>query len=1199
MKNIIFNKTKKTCKTIALVLVFAMVINLCSCAAKPDKQEAAQPAVDNSAYAEVVYNDAEKLAAKLQTGVAELKKQVDNSGKKVSKNVSQKADELATLLDTYQQNMDKFFAENREKIASLKSDTLNQRQEAYETMYAEKTAAAKETLADLAGATNTKETKKSLKTLQSLWGEEETPIYGTEPVNVAEEAEITTEEVESLEEYAESMTENSVKSSDKRGAKGEYLELSGETALTDNIKAKAEELATPLNVYNYLKTTIDYELYLGSRKGAGETLDAQAGNDKDQASLLITMLRYLGYPARYVEGTIELDSAQVKNLTGAKDIESGANVLASAGVPITLLSADGKVAAVSLNHTWVEAYVPYTDYRGAGKNTGESRWIPLDTGISQYEEVESVASYLEDKDITVNWNTLLENGDSETIIAQMEQMKERIVGEQSEGSSNLYTRNRIKSSTTVSYLPLSLQYMVLTKKEIYATIKEADSDRVTFTIDGKKLGTYKYAELAGKRITIDYEAETEDDKKALETYGSVFDTPAYLVSMKPVLKFDGEIVAAGNAVILGTTQTLSMKITSCGMENAVNNSVTAGSLYQVTLDGQAITGNDLLSSYEEAVALAESATVESVYSDDYLGKVLDVAGKLYFAQLDAANTIASEMCGVKATRSLSEGMTGYQVRTSSLYGSPVAVSEGSLFIDIDHDSHGVVSLSGSKADEVKFMKVSGMLSSLCENLIWEELTGAESVSTMTVLQTATEQDMELLVINESNYEEMSEKLEADNAVLTDIKKAVKSGKEVTVPTREVTMGDWTGTGYIIMDSETGAGAYRISGGLSNGTTGNLNGGSVTGLVTTEAILGITLLLVDIVELVSCLVSIACMSVIPGGMMVALVIEMVLLTVAVIELVQYIQLYVRFLNGDLEAGEQVVTETMVNASFSIIFSSITWIVKKCGNAVRTKWKESKLQKKMKELFGEAADDVDDDFDIIDDYEDAATGGDSGNSSGKGGTSEDGDKGNSSGDDSGNGSAAGGSARTGGDGSGSGSDAGGSDAGGSGSSGGSGSGDISIGTTTSYKDYKINLSIVEGKVNGQIPVDEYKLIRGRSLQNENSTTMTLGKYLVDESGNVLPEAYTEMAKKYGDAYFDLGNEWGVVKEIYGITDKDMFELFNKPALDYAVESGKTIRFSQDPRLKMYEDDAIADEWRYLMEKYGYIELKKEGEFWYAIK
>ena len=377
------------------------------------------------------------------------------------------------------------------------------------------------------------------------------------------------------------------------------------------------------------------------------------------------------------------------------------------------------------------------------------------------------------------------------------------------------------------------------------------------------------------------------------------------------------------------------------------------------------------------------------------------------------------------------------------------------------------------------------------------------------------------------------------------------------------------------------------------------------LVTTEAIWGITLLLVDIVELVSCLVAIACMSVIPGGTMVALVIEMVLLTVAVIELVQYIQLYVRFLNGDLEAGEQVVTETMVNASFSIVFSSITWIVKKCGNAVRTKWKESKLQKKMKELFGEAADDVDDDFDITDDYEDAATGGDSGNSSGKGGTSEDGDKGNSSGDDSGNGSAVGGSAGTGGSGADSGSETGGSGAGSgsevgeSGSSGASSSGDISIGTTTSYKDYKITLPIVDGKVNGYIPVDEYMSIRGRSLQNEKSTTMTLGKYLVDESGKVLPEAYTEMAKKYGDAYFDLGNEWGVVKEIYGITDKDMFELFNKPALDYAVESGKTIRFSQDPTLEEYKYSAIIDEWMYLTEKHGYIELNKKGEFWYAIK
>jgi transglutaminase-like putative cysteine protease len=36
------------------------------------------------------------------------------------------------------------------------------------------------------------------------------------------------------------------------------------------------------------------------------TLDQMAGNDIDQASLLISLLRYKGIPARYVRGTIEI-----------------------------------------------------------------------------------------------------------------------------------------------------------------------------------------------------------------------------------------------------------------------------------------------------------------------------------------------------------------------------------------------------------------------------------------------------------------------------------------------------------------------------------------------------------------------------------------------------------------------------------------------------------------------------------------------------------------------------------------------------------------------------------------------------------------------------------------------------------------------------------------------------------------------------
>ncbi|MFL0251967.1 hypothetical protein ACJDT4_16225 [Clostridium neuense] len=58
----------------------------------------------------------------------------------------------------------------------------------------------------------------------------------------------------------------------------------------------------------------------------------------------------------------------------------------------------------------------------------------------------------------------------------------------------------------------------------------------------------------------------------------------------------------------------------------------------------------------------------------------------------------------------------------------------------------------------------------------------------------------------------------------------------------------------------------------------------------------------------------------------------------------------------------------------------------------------------------------------------------------------------------------------------------------------------------------------------------------------------------------DSYTVMA---GDTtYFSLGNDCDVVKSKYNITDEDMFDLFNVPALDDAYNANKEIRFSHDP-------------------------------------
>lgn len=52
--------------------------------------------------------------------------------------------------------------------------------------------------------------------------------------------------------------------------------------------------------------------------------------------------------------------------------------------------------------------------------------------------------------------------------------------------------------------------------------------------------------------------------------------------------------------------------------------------------------------------------------------------------------------------------------------------------------------------------------------------------------------------------------------------------------------------------------------------------------------------------------------------------------------------------------------------------------------------------------------------------------------------------------------------------------------------------------------------------------------------------------------------------------------------------MFDYFNKPALDDAINAGKEIRFSHNP--EAYGECALKWEWDYLQEKHGYFALEK---------
>ena len=140
-----------------------------------------------------------------------------------------------------------------------------------------------------------------------------------------------------------------------------------------------------------------------------------------------------------------------------------------------------------------------------------------------------------------------------------------------------------------------------------------------------------------------------------------------------------------------------------------------------------------------------------------------------------------------------------------------------------------------------------------------------------------------------------------------------------------------------------------------------------------------------------------------------------------------------------------------------------------------------------------------------------------------------------------------------------------------------------------DFIDGVKIIDGKVGGKIPVDEFKTIRQSSIKNPYANSMTLGKYTNGQDSYIV---------KAGDnsSYFDMGDEWNAVRKRYNLSYEEMFEYFNKPALKVAIDKGKSVQFSHNP---INDDGFLGMEWDYIKERLNISDesLIEEGGMWYV--
>lgn len=780
------------------------------------RYEKSQPVFDDTV--------SEKLDALVNTSYTKML----SAGKdrQLVKNLAETAlTDLKDIKSAYDQNTEEVNKVAKEIGSDEINGRINQYAEKIESSFNDAQAAFEKL------AANDESTKQDVKALLKLVSDKENITSNASGEKYYPENSVNKKPVIDSVSAMKPASQAAAMSLDDVSAGAAYTALSGDVRIDDAIKAKADELKTPLAVYQYVKNNISFEAYYGSRKGAAGTYYEKAGNDTDTASLLIGMLRYLGYSAKYANGTVRLTGRQVMSITGADNVTSGAQILANLMKDVKLFSSNGVIAYVEMNRTWVEVNVPYTDYRGAGDAAGDNRWIPLDASFKsvelQFQKGDELAIQEADKETSFlsSDEYAVPNEDHEKareVLAELPDFLSLVdskYGKEAPTELNAYYTT-IKQET-FDYLPLSLEYTVLDEKTSETDTNLVASDTVSISVGASLNCTLRAADVYNTSIALVYLPATESDRALIERYGDIRKVPAYLLSLVPAVTVDNEVVAKAKdwyaEVTAGTEQSMLLTLRSSEETLRDSDTVFAGSVYSLVLHYGIISEKELSTAYESAKQQNLHSTQMNPYSSEILGSYLDFAGKYYYSMTDVSTSYLSYYKNVNVSRLLGLSILSYSLTTNTTFGYISSLSPGGFTIDAEFNSVAVVDRFQENHNARAFTAVAGYYESQYEAELWTWFWQQNSISTTEILSKAATEHVPLHYISSLNKDEVSQ-LAIKSDTKNEINQYVSRGYTVIVPESEVQFGQWTGTGYTALHLDTGSAAYKIDGGYNGGST---------------------------------------------------------------------------------------------------------------------------------------------------------------------------------------------------------------------------------------------------------------------------------------------------------------------------------------------------------------------------------------------
>lgn len=771
---------------ISLSLIGAMLLSLCSCAAAP----AAEPSgnvVSTAVREEYVPSPLMGAYTKAQANSELI---AEAAAKNNTAVLTSEADQMLETIQDIRAKAENEFEDARETVKHLGNDVISARQKNYEEKVLSSLREAEEAAKGLKSNDQNLRTK-SAQTIASLFAgneEEEVLTLGEGYRNIRQKP----------------MTTSASAAAELTLPTEEDLSLDKEVVIDDEIKAICDKLGSARNVYEFVRNTIIYTPYYHSKKGAIATFEQRSGNDADQASLLIGMLRYLGIPARYAQGNVFITKEQAVAITGAASPEQAGSILAAQYKPVIMNTINGELAGFTMEQLWVQAYVPYTDYRGVGKKTGDSVWVSMDPSFKEMLV----------EQMSVDVDTTREH------VTERTQAMQTIIPDY-EPAEQVTVNSRSIKNELERYMPVSLPYEVKKNMGSFSFIPDGMKDRISVSVGWSNLISMPVSELYGKSVTVSFEPETEADQQLIKNSGGIDKVAAYLVSVVPTITVDGVQYKGKYPVSLGSSQPMNITLTNASGTVGMPDTLFAGSVYSIIIDMQEICQQDLERS-EARVKQVESRLTESnVYSAETLGPILDFAGKWYFTGCDTFADMTALSLDINRNRQLGIAVTGYNMTRESLFGYINHLDYGNFTIDVDYNSCSAISYSGDKDAEKAYMLLVGTRESDYEGELWQELladVNAFGISTVSLFSLAAMADVGPVVLTSANLEEDLAECHVSDMTKNSVRNFVNQGRVVLLIPEEITVGEWQGSAYVATDMTDGSAAYMITGGLAGGST---------------------------------------------------------------------------------------------------------------------------------------------------------------------------------------------------------------------------------------------------------------------------------------------------------------------------------------------------------------------------------------------